>query len=243
MTAIYYAGSALLEMIEGQNLLIEGDITVRVDNQAAIHTMANEAKKDGLAVHSTRVWNQIAKHARKVKKKVKICWVKAHVGTEGNEKADTLAKEGAEMEPSALFRDEKTAKNQIKRAMRKKWQEEWKRSPSCQQTKIWFKEGNSALSRGLLDLPRGLLGRLIGIITDFNKLRRHLSKLEPGTPTSCRLCATGEKEDMQHLVFKCQATQRAAMEHLGQFCTNAGAWTVEGLTAFVRTDLVAGLLD
>lgn len=66
---------------------VVGPITVRVDNQAALQALINRCKTDLQALKACRIWNGINMRTR-----ISFHWVKAHVGTLGNERADELAK-------------------------------------------------------------------------------------------------------------------------------------------------------
>jgi len=77
----------------------------------------------------------------KINWKIQLCWVKAHVGIQGNELADTLAKEAATntdiMEcykkvPKCVVRSELGEKSV------EKWQRDWDQTTKGQITKEYF---------------------------------------------------------------------------------------------------------
>ncbi len=107
-------------------------IVIFVDSQAALLAL------DSHEMNSPVVWEcmtspeDIAQH-----NDVSLWWVKAHVGHEPNEEADTLAKEGASTGkveappvPKAIIR------NQIETFFQNKWKIRWKNLNSCRQTKF-----------------------------------------------------------------------------------------------------------
>ena len=63
-------------------------ITLYVDNQSALTTLANKSFNTKLSLRCRNALQYLSRLAP-----VKLCWVKAHVGFYGNEEADRLAKE------------------------------------------------------------------------------------------------------------------------------------------------------
>ena len=59
-------------------------------------------------------------------RKIVLNWIKAHVGIEGNEKADQLAKEGGEGGiPSIPPFPKSELKNRVNELIYKKWEKSW----------------------------------------------------------------------------------------------------------------------
>ena len=90
-----------------------------VDSQAALRTFQSTFIKSKVALHTINELNKVKHH------QMIFVWTKAHIGNEGNEKADTLAKEGTKMDdvidvPTPAC-DTKTL---IDRHIRSLWQKE-----------------------------------------------------------------------------------------------------------------------
>ena len=94
-------------------------IKVYVDSQAALRTIQTDFVKSKLAYRMLLALNRV-KHDSLV-----FVWTKAHVGTEGNEKADLLAKEGTVKEDiTDVPLPTCETKNVIDRSVRSLWQKE-----------------------------------------------------------------------------------------------------------------------
>ena len=63
-------------------------------------------------------------------KKVIFCWIPSHIGIQGNDKADSLAKAAINMTPDKNVKTPYTdLKPKIKQILTKKWQQLWDENP------------------------------------------------------------------------------------------------------------------
>jgi hypothetical protein len=155
------------------------------------------------------IWNcfqlllELAEHD-----KVKLIWASGHSGVEGYEKADQLAKLGAD-EPllgPELFCGitKKTTRRAIDLRAQSKARMTWKHTPGQIHAKKMFKKSSNKLTSGLLILPRKQMRLVMGLLTGHCHLRKHLHRLgiykeEP----VCRKCGVGE-ETAHHILFECE---------------------------------------
>ena len=124
--------------------------------KAAQYFLDNEIKNKGIIIHSDsraalqaingnfvksqEVLQTINKlNATSTCNKVVLKWVKAHVGHPGNERADELAKQGAENQLLLANNIPKLANTQVKSELREKtvayFNKMWQAYPKCRQTK------------------------------------------------------------------------------------------------------------
>ena len=80
-----------------------------------------------------------------------IAWVKAHIGTEGNEAADEASRQGAENKNNAIQKINtplpgKATKLEIDQAIRKEWKRKWQNAPHYKQTKHFYSGPDKNLS-------------------------------------------------------------------------------------------------
>jgi len=174
-------------------------------------------------------------------------WVKAHVGYYGNEKADSLAKMGADdpdlrMEkPPAL--SPSVASYLVKRGFDWLWNERSRKSTDCRQTKQWFPATKRELSGGLLRLGRNSLSVVLQLIRGHNFLRRHNALVKSDEEAECRLCGEDEETSF-HIVAECPALARTRLSVLGYFKLSEPLdWSVSKVLCFLRETSVEELMD
>ena len=167
---------------------------------------------------------------------ITLQWIKAHDKstadqTDGNEKADELAKAGCENHDPANYIRIRMPYSMAKSIIYEStlyptWERMWQEHPTtfckfpCAATKYWLPNISKRLSNRLIynkpskkyttkPVTREDLGRQVQFITNHNLLRRHRRYLEPSITqqnglTACRLCGDNiEMESAWHLATKC----------------------------------------
>ena len=113
-------------------------IKILSDSQAAIKAL-NKPRLTSQSVLTTLEYMETL--ALEVKH-LTLAWIKAHVGTEGNEQADQLAKEGAaggtHMKATQTPIPWQVAKNKIEIYTTTKWKHKWLNASHYKHTKLFY---------------------------------------------------------------------------------------------------------
>ena len=185
--------------------------TILSDSQAVIKALAN-IENDSLLV---RECLEAIKELTNLNR-LRICWVPGHIGVEGNEAADELARRGASTpfigpEPTCGL-NWSYCRNEINQWIEREVKRSWNTVQGLRQAKALInpkKEGE------VLSMRRTELRRLTGYLTGHNSLRYHMHLLGLSTETACRLCGWNT-ESSEHLLGKCRALDRARFRIFGR---------------------------
>jgi ribonuclease HI len=184
------------------------------DSQAALKALNLSLIKSKLVWNCFKLLLKLAEQ-----NKVKLILVLGHSGVEGNERADQLAKLGADeplLGPEPFCRiTKKTARRAIDLWAQSKARMAWKHTPGQKHAKKMINKSLNKLTSGLLILLRNQVRLVVGLLTGHCHLRKHLYRLgiykeEP----VCRKCGMGE-EAAHHIFFECKALGRICYSVLG----------------------------
>jgi hypothetical protein len=161
------------------------------------------------------------------------------LGTDGNEEADRLAKEGTEsaglifIEPGRSY-----YKKVIKADTSKKWEQRYQKG-KYYHFKVWLPTvSRNKNTDDVLNISKKDLSKIISFTTDHNTLRSHNQKIHIHDPIVCRICANG-KETSNHLVFNCGPLRNRARD--SGLCYNG--WTVAAMLDFMDSSGVRELFE
>ncbi|GAB0100821.1 hypothetical protein DMENIID0001_169150 [Sergentomyia squamirostris] len=145
---------------------------------------------------------------------VTFMWIPAHVGIEGNERADVLAKRAAALEPNMGVRgrtDDWFA--ELESRMRIEWQLYWEmddRGRWCHSIlpdigrRPWFYRFHKLNRRIIVTVSR--------IISNHFALRAHLFRINLAESPYCEVCQC--HEDVDHVIFRCPRYMAGRLELL-----------------------------
>ena len=205
-----------------RHLLKDRVVRFYTDSQAAIKAIG------GFEIKSSLVWSTITLLNEAVKwsgaKSINIRWVKAHVGHEGNERADLLAKEAlakpiaGDQPPIA----EVLIKSKIATLFQAKWKTEWDEyAPEGRQTRHFFPHGpRPKFAHEVLNSGRPAYSTLCQLITGHNYMNRHqhiidVANRRQGDGPDCTLCNEGPMSS-QHILGECAALNSIRQKHFQQ---------------------------
>lgn len=185
--------------------IFSSNITIYIDSQAAIKALGNRNIRSGV-VSRCRQELQVLTEQHSLK----LCWVPGHNNISGNEKADELARRGADMPVSEacefVLPGMDSVYGQIREKFRLLADDRWSNLPGCIQTKALWEVSGKASRDTILKMEKHELRMYVGIITGHTNLKNYLKKIRLCTDDLCRWCGDAEEvEDSLHFLCHCPA--------------------------------------
>ena len=209
-----------------------------VDSQAALLALNS---KD----ISSRLVGDTVHNLNLISGSVRLVWIKAHVGHEGNETADKLAKLGTTRPtPAPLALPKQVAKQAIKEAIDEMWHFEWYQYNDGRQSKQFYKQPNRSKAKYCYNLNRQEFGRLVRIITGHNNLFYHRSNVDKTGVTNplCRFCQE-VNETFYHFATDCPCFRLSRFQYFqNDTCFINGKWSVRQLLDFSNIPSITAAL-
>ena len=143
-------------------------IAFHVDSQSALESLANPWTRTQTVFDCKTALNNLS-----LKGPVWLQWVRAHVGHDGNEAADQMAKQALTRLGRSSSSSQKKIQRQIKAVIFETWQSEWLACEKYRQCRIFFPVSDTSKSNFLLSLPRQDLGYCVRSLTGHNFTKYH----------------------------------------------------------------------
>jgi hypothetical protein len=210
------------------------------DSRSALQSIDKVKIKSSLVRDTIYKLNSVG-----AKNTLRVRWIRAHAGWDGNELADSLAKTGATMLGPSRHRimpSQQAAKKTITARIELDWKDGWKKLTSCRQSRYWFPDLCEKKSTEILSCDREEAGVLCGLITGFNTLNYHESNIGRADSAVCRLCGD-PCENAIHLAESCPAVLLSSLQLFGIDGPSSGRWSTSSLRKFSRLPMVASLLE
>ena len=202
------------------------------DSQAALQALKSNHSKAQTVKNTHDALNALAEQA----KLVRLTWIKAHIGLDGNELADEYAKLGTVDETTQI--ETFTTGREIKAANREytyhKWKEKWKSLKKCRMTKLFYDGPNRRVGKVVSRFSRKDMTLFIHAITGHNNLNYMNSIIIPDYTPLCRFCEE-EDESFQHLYEECPVFWKQRMEIQGDK-TGTANWTVQSVLRMAKIE-------
>jgi hypothetical protein len=213
---VFAIGMAAHYLVNHTEILGSNDaIDIVTDSKSALQAIDGTVTSSKLVMDCMKELDRLQQMAT-----VKIHWIKAHVGHEGNERADQLAKEGTtrtsfSIEP-ILPVSKAWVKGRIKQYLLKEWTNRWLGNNEARQTKIFFPEPNGKISKKLLAYDKQRCAQLFRWICghSFHRYHNYLLKPETFDNPRCRLCGS-DKEETSHLFAFCPSLSPIRLRIIG----------------------------
>lgn len=182
------------------------------DSQAALLALKSATVDSKLVWECIEVLRELSR-----KNKVMLFWVPGHCGVEGNEIADSLAREGSSgnfVGPEPFLGTSKSAiKHEVALWENTQILSQWRQTQGCRQAKS-FITPNSAITNKLMNLKRKELRMITGLLTGHCPAKYHLKKIGRVPSDICRFCNT-EPESSAHLLCYCGALVLRRLKFFG----------------------------
>jgi ribonuclease HI len=171
------------------------EATIYTDSRLTLDSLKNS----GIHTTLTEETRQQLTEMKKKRWHIQFCWVKAHVGVEGNETADTLTKEAAGSTVTPESYDE-APKSVVKSGLEvlsvKKWQREWDQSTKGRITKQYFPD-----IANRLNMEINLTHNFTLMVTGHGNINSYLHRLRISETPSCP-CGK-QDQTIDHLIYEC----------------------------------------
>ena len=185
------------------------DITIYSDSQSSLLSLKGSLIKTRSTLHA-----RLALEALSSENSVKLQWIPAHRGIDGNEKADQLAKSGSNSlyigpQPSYPIPYSRV-KAEVNGEVRKESNSLWTNNGECRQTKMFIPDWrNRAMGENLMKLSKPELRDLVQVVTGHGNFSKHRHRCGKSVLPTCKYCGEGEETAEHHLAHcKGFSTQR-----------------------------------
>ena len=250
LKAIELAGRELINIAE------DGDIIrIFVDSQAALLALNAVEFRQWSVEQAYKALEELSLKGCKIN----LEWVRAHIGIEGNERADKAANEGRQRNDG--FVPVKTANSSIRIVIynwgNEQWANEWERetnplqmTPKCRQTRYFYKTPSKSKAKILLSYNRERVSMLVRYTTGHAFLKRHNMIVEKGTTQGlenediyCSLCESPtEWETPHHVICSCPALMHRRISYFGKyFLDNDPSWKMKVMLDFLNCMIIMEL--
>lgn len=194
----------------------EKPIRIFTDSKTALKLLSDIAMSSALAIECVEAMGTIIRSGT-----LELFWVPSHHGIHGNERADALAKIGANtkgiMGPEPIIPlDTKIIKSVIKQWITNESKRRWTLTDSCETTKSFLPVMEERIAKEIINMKKSDIGVLIRVITGHCKLNYFLSLTNQGHGDPiCELCGR-ETETSIHYMCNCMTLATLRKSIYGQ---------------------------
>lgn len=189
------------------------DIFICSDSQSAIEAIRSPLVSSKMVLECKTRLNELGKD-----NKVTVLWVPGHEGIPGNEKADDLARSGADKQfigPEPKFGISMTTRKHIvKEWLHKTHQKVWSEYEGARHTKIFLGTLSREVSKSIINLSRSDIKRVVEAVTNHCGLNKYLFDINCKDSPMC-LCNHAKKTG-SHIISDCPRYRYIRRSTLGK---------------------------
>ena len=199
-------------------------IKIFCDSQAALQALKSNTCKAQTVKDTHDALNNLYTCA----KMVRLTWVKAHIGIDGNELADEYAKLGTVDHTTQIqtYTTYKEIRADTRDYVYHKWKEKWTALKKCRMTKIFYDGPDRRVGKVVSRLSRSDMTLFIHAITGHNNLNYMNSIIIPNYTPLCRFCEEDD-ETFEHLYTECPVFLTERSNICGNYVGTTQGWTVK----------------
>lgn len=192
---------------------------IHTDSKVTMDLLRNNYK------HNTLI-EDIKKHIRILQLenwKIHFTWVKAHIGNEGNELADRLAKQAANTANLEVVYSRTpitTIKHELREESVRLWESEWEKTTNGKVTKLYFPSVQSRLKTKLI-----LSHNITAITTGHGKFGEYFFRFKiTDTPT----CVCNKSpQSVDHILWECEILKSERSDFRRSVLYSGGSWPMD----------------
>ena len=180
------------------NPLAITDVVIFTDSLSTLDALENGTDTSKDIIHlSWSLHHLLSKH----KKRVVLQWIPGHSGIPGNERADTLAKKGANLPQPDNQVTYSTCCQMIKSNLKEDWLNSWTTGNTGRP--MYGHMTKPLLKDPINELKRGDQSLIFQLRTQHVPLNQHLNRIGVKLLAACPLCDY-PTESVEHLLFYCR---------------------------------------
>ena len=176
------------------------NVVLFTDSLSALQAMESGDLHDALM----EVLQSAEKLQAKYPIRLVLQWIPGHTDIPGNDKADMLAKKGAQTTQPNKPITLQTAKQKVKQAYKKEWMDIWTSGPTARKVFAHMKQVQP--KDCIKQLKRKDQTTIFRLRTQHIPLNSHLNRINPEKPPHCVLC-DHPYETVEHVLFDCKEVE------------------------------------